>query len=210
MSEGTLGHIVYSKNVIEFVTVANEYCNMMEGKGNEPLSVMLGRLQKILPLVYLKASMLPKVEPVLDEELEKFVSELDYNMLLQKWMKLLGEHDAFKEVFAAGMEFSEEAIENTISENLMDIYQDLKEFITSFSLGNEEVMNDSLSECILSFEQYWGQNLVNVLRPIHALLVSGKDLDEVSEEDRSSSEESANSETDWVDGFFDQFRDGEI
>ena len=70
MSEGTLGHIVYSKNVIEFVTVANEYCNMVEGQRNEPLSVMLGKLQKILPLVYLKASLLPKVELVLDEELE--------------------------------------------------------------------------------------------------------------------------------------------
>ena len=210
MSEGTLGHIVYSKNVIEFVTVANEYCNMIEGKGNEPLSVMLSKLQKILPLVYLKASMLPKVEPVLDEELEKFVSELNYNMLLQKWMRLLGEHDSFKEVFVRGMEFSEEAIENTISENLLDIYQDLKEFVTSFSLGNEEVMNDSLSECILSFEHYWGQNLVNVLRAIHALLVSGKDLDEISRENENPSDERANSETDWVDGFFDQFRDGDI
>ena len=207
MSEGTLGHIVYSKNVVEFVTVANEYCNMMEAKGNETITASLGKLQKIIPLIYLKATLLPKVEKVLEEEMEKFVSELDYNILLQKWMTLLGEHDAFQEVFAPGMQFSEEAIENNISESLLDIYQDLKDFITSYSLGNEEVMNDALSECILNFEQFWGQRLVNVLRAIHSLLVSGKDLEEKGED---KSLENNNDETGWVDGFFDQFREDEL
>lgn len=205
MSDGTLVHIVYSKNVVEFVTVANEFCNRMEIKGNKTITTLLGDFQKILPLLYLKTALLPKVDKVLEEELEKFVSELDYNVLMQKWLKLLNEHDSFQEVFTAGMEFSEEAIENSISENLLDIYQDLKDFITSYSLGNEEVMNDSLSECIFNFEQYWGQKLVNVLRAVHILLVSGEDLEEKGNEDTAG--QNIKDESNWVDGFFNQSRD---
>ncbi len=204
MSEENISHIVYSKNVVEFVTVANEFCKLVEGGGNETITSALGKLQKILPLLYLKATMLPKAERVMEEELEKFVSELDYNVLAQKWSKLLGGHDSFQEVFVEGMEYSEEAIENSISENVLDIYQDVKDFITSYSLGNEDVMHDSLSECILNFEQYWGQRLVNVLRAVHKLLVSGKDLEEKESNDNPNPMN--NKESDWVDGFFDQFR----
>ena len=43
-------------------------------------------------------------------------------------------------------------------------------------MGNDEVMNDALFECYLSFEEYWGQNLVNVLRAIHKLVYSDVDF----------------------------------
>jgi hypothetical protein len=30
-------------------------------------------------------------------------------------------------------------------------------------------MNDALVSCLEGFEQHWGQKLLNVLRPLHAL-----------------------------------------
>jgi hypothetical protein len=207
MSSEGLSHIVYSKNVVEFVTVANEFCMFTEKVIDFTTSQLLGRLQKILPLIYLKASMLPEAERVLDDEVEKFVSELDYNILLQRWLQKLGSHDSFQEVFAPGMQFSEEALEESISEGIVDIYQDLKNFITSYSLGNEDVMNDALSECIFNYKEYWGQRLVNILRAVHMLLVGGIDLDE--EQGLNSSSDDIN-ETGWVDDFFGQFRDDKL
>ncbi|NQU87684.1 MAG: DUF5063 domain-containing protein, partial [Mariniphaga sp.] len=189
--------------VVEFVTVANEYCNFIEKISNYYTSKALSIAQKLLPLVYLKVSLIPEIEKLLDEDTEKFVTELDYNLLLQKWMQNLGEFDSFNEVFKPGMEFSEDALEASISENLLDIFQDLKNFISSYSLGNEEVMNDALSECIYQFKEYWGQRLVNVLRAIHMLLVSDTDLDENRE---IENDDQIKKESDWVDGFFDQFR----
>ena len=173
-----VSEIVYSKNVVEFVTVANEYCSMVEQVSKSSADENLRKLQKMLPLLYLKATLLPTTEQLLEDELEKYVTELDYNLLHQKWLQLLNENDNFYEVFDPGIQFGQEKVTASVSENLMDIYQDLKNFLILYSLGNEEVMNDALYECVLHFEEFWGQQLVNVLRAVHMLVFSGIDFSE--------------------------------
>ena len=201
MSESDTNQIVYSKNVVEFVTVANEFCSTMENVAHFRTQENLDKLQKLLPLLYLKASVLPKIERVIDDELEKFVSELDYNMLHQKWLQLLGENDSFYEVFDPNLQFSEETVRASISENLLDVYQDLKDFITAYSFGNEEVMHDSLAECVFHFGEFWGQQLVNVLRAVHMLVFSNVDI---SEENNNSNDEvvPGTGNPKWLDGFW--------
>ena len=199
MSESGTDQVVYSKNVVEFVTVANEFCTSVEHVSEFSAKENLGRLQKLLPLLYLKASVLPRLEPLLDEELEKFVSELDYNMLHQKWLQLLGENDGFHEVFDPNIQFGEETVRASLSENLLDIYQDLKDFITAYSIGNEDVMHDALSECIYHYESFWGQQLVNVLRAIHMLLFSGMDL---SQENKNDEVSPGQGNPQWLDNFW--------
>jgi hypothetical protein len=176
--ENNIYQLVYSKNVIEFVTVANEYCKTIETVAKFPLGENLQKIQKILPLLYLKTTMLPKTENVLDEELEKYVTELDYNVHYRKWLQALGENDSFYEVFDPSIQFGQETVTASISENLMDVYQSLKDFLMAYSIGNEEVMNDALFQCSYSFEKYWGQNLVNVLRAVHQLVYSDIDFEE--------------------------------
>lgn len=171
--------VVYSKNVVEFVTVANEFCSGIEHVSKSSALENLQRLQKLLPLLYLKAAILPKTEQLLDEELEKYVSELDYNVLHQKWLQLLHENDNFYEVFDPNIQFGQEKVTASISENLMDIYQDLKNFLISYSIGNEDLMNDALFECTYHFEEFWGQQLVNVLRAVHMLVYADADFNEV-------------------------------
>ncbi|WP_319480096.1 DUF5063 domain-containing protein [uncultured Draconibacterium sp.] len=180
-----MDQIVYSKNVVEFVTVANEYCSTIENVSHLTAEENLAKLQKLLPLLYLKASVVEKIEMVMDEELEKFVNELDYNMLHQKWLQLFGENDGFYEVFDPNIQFGEETVRASVSENLMDIYQDLKNCITNYSIGNEDVMNDAISECIYHFEEFWGQQLVNVMRAVHMLVYSDTDFSVESSNDEA-------------------------
>ncbi len=170
--------LVYSKNVVEFATVANEYCNTIEHVSKFTAEENIQKLQKLLPLLYLKAAVLPKSEQVLEEELEKYVSELDYNILHQKWLQLLNEYDNFYEVFDPNIQFGQEKVTASISENLMDIYQDVKNFLISYSIGNEEVMNDALCDCTYHFEEFWGQQLVNVLRAVHMLVYNDIDFND--------------------------------
>ncbi|RIJ45596.1 DUF5063 domain-containing protein [Maribellus luteus] len=198
MSDSGIHPLVYSKNVVEFVTVANEYCATIENVARHTPQENVSKLQKILPLLYLKAAVLPEVEPVMDEELEKFVSELDYSTLHQKWLQLLHRNDSYYEVFDPNIQFGEETVTASISENLVDIYQDLKDFITSYSIGNEEVMNDSLAECIFHFKEFWGQQLVNVLRAVHMLLVNNTDFSE--EENDEPAPGKGNPK--WLDNFW--------
>ena len=197
--EDNIHELVYSKAVIEFVTVANEYCKGIETVNKFPVEESLRKIQKILPLLYLKTTMLPKTEKVLEDELEKYVSELDYNVLQQKWLQALGEYDSFYEVFDPSIQFGQETVTASVSENLMDIYQSLKDFLEAYSMGNDDVMNDAFYQCCLSFEEYWGQNLVNVLRAIHQLVYSDVDFEK---DDDGDEVKPGSGNPKWLDEFW--------
>jgi len=191
--------VVYSKNVVEFVTVASEYCSSVEHVAKFQAEANLLKMQKLLPLLYLKASMLPKTERLLDEDLEKYISELDYNVLHQKWLQLLNEYDSFYEVFDPSIQFGQETVTASVSENLLDIYQDLKNFLISYSIGNEEVMNDALVECVEHFEEFWGQQLVNVLRAVHMLVYSNANFDK---ENKNETVQPGTRNPKWLESFW--------
>jgi hypothetical protein len=181
MQEENFDHIVYSKNVIEFATVANEYCLFLEKINILSRKEFLEKIQKLLPLLYLKASLIPEVNDENTETPEKCLTEVDYNFLLNKLNSKMGPHDNYLEVFDPGMQFSETPIEASISENLCDIYQDLKDFIFAFRMGTIEIMTDAIWECKKNFNEFWGQKLVNGLRAIHSLLYGEIDLSETQD-----------------------------
>jgi nitrate/nitrite-specific signal transduction histidine kinase len=56
-----------------------------------------------------------------------------------------------------------------ISENIADIYQELRDLCSTFQIDDEAVQNDALLAFVEAFEQHWGQKLLNVLRPLHVL-----------------------------------------
>lgn len=206
MREENSEHIVYSKSVIEFATVANEYCNFLESKQVLTTKQFLSTLQKLLPLLYLKTSMIPALPDENYETPEKYLSEVDYSFLLNKLTVKLGENDGYLEVFDPGMQFSETPIESSIAENLCDIYQDLKDFIFAYRMGTTEIMSDAIWECKNNFEEFWGQKLVNVLRAIHTLLYSDNLLDE---DNRLSFGDQTSRDKNWVSKHFSYQPDDE-
>jgi len=179
---------VYSHNVIEFVAVANEYCKYAEHaselKGDEMLKIM----QRILPLLYLKATLLPVLEPVFEDGNEKFVTEADWNRIHISIMQRLGTADDFSAEMGEKLDDSGIPVPVTLSENMADIYQDLKDFILLYQTGTEEVMNDAVWECRMNFETLWGEKLLNTIRAIHGFLYSGKEI-EVAGENTDKNEE---------------------
>lgn len=204
MSDEGLNSLVYSKNVIEMITVANEFCSFLERSDNMESSDFLSRLQKLLPLLYLKASLLPEFEIEADDELEKFVTEMDYNLIQQKVLHHTGAGDDYQEVFISGMQFSETALTASIAENVADIYQDMKDLVLSFRMLNEEVMEQALSESQYNFAHFWGQKLVNCLRAIHNLIYNDGNLDEDSENGKKQQENTkkTNQKPDWLNERF--------
>lgn len=171
-------HIVYSKNVIEFVTVGREFCNWLENVDDHDRKTFTGTALKILPLLYLKATVLPKGENMLDDFLESFVTEEDYEFVRYQVLHKMGRFDDYLEVFTAEMQRSEVPLTSTVSENLADIYQDIKNFLLNYRTAVTEIMNDALVELVRQFELYWGQRLVNVLRALHQVYYGGENLDE--------------------------------
>ena len=159
--------VIFDRNVVEFVTVAAEFCKFLEQAETIKRSTFVDTSLKILPLLYLKASMLPKCETIGNEALETFVTEETYEILRMNLAGLLAEKDDYLDVFVSDMKYSDQPITRNISEDLADIYQDIRDFIFVFQLGLNETMNDSLAACRENFALYWGQKLVNTLRALH-------------------------------------------
>lgn len=165
-------HIVYSKNVIEFVTVAAETCLFFEHAAEFSNIDFIQKSIKLLPLLYLNASLLEIPESVFDDITEKFVNEEDYQFVREQVVQLLGADDSYLEVFHPDMAISDTPIAAFVSENLADIYQELKDFAASYQLGDTDIMNDALVACLEAFGTHWGQKLLNALRALHALRFS--------------------------------------
>jgi hypothetical protein len=166
----SLKEIVYSKNVVEFVTVAKEYCTFVENIAELDKENMINKSVKLISLLYLKATMLPETERINDEQNEKFVTEFDWQFVKNGVEALLADDDKYLDFYDNEMNETPEPVSSGISENMADIYQDLKDFLEIYQLGNEELSNDAIYECYSNFRDYWGFRLVNSLRIFHYLL----------------------------------------
>lgn len=188
--------VIFDKNAVEFVTVAAEFCGFMERVSDMKRRDFVDKSLKLLPLLYLKVSLLPACERMEESDPETFVTETDYEVVRSSVASLLGEYDDFLEVFLDDMAYSDTPIHQNISECLADIYQPLKDFICVFQLGLEQTMNDSLAICRELFAEFWGQRLVNVMRALHDVkyrqLAHGEETEEESSplyEDNCTEEE---------------------
>ncbi len=165
-------HLVYSKNVIEFVTVAAETCLFLEHASEFSRQDFVLKSVKILPLLYLKTTLLDISESTADDNVERFVSEEDYLFVKEQIEQLLGAEDSYLEVFHPDMALSDTPIAAFISENLADVYQEMKDFAANYQLGDVDIMNNALVACLEAFGEHWGQKLLNALRALHALQFS--------------------------------------
>lgn len=183
---------IFDKNVIEFVTVAAEFCAFLERAEGMKRKDFVDTTLKILPLLYLKASMLPKCETIGDEAPETYVTEEMYEVLRMNLSDILAEKDDYLEVFLPDMAYSDQPIKKNISEDLADIYQDIRDFIFVFQLGLNETMNDSLAICQENFGLLWGQKLVNTLRALHDVKYNQEPDEEEEETEEEDEYESDN------------------
>jgi hypothetical protein len=162
-------HIVYSPSVIEFVTVTAETCLFLEHASEFSRTDFIQKTVKILPLLYLKTSLLQIPEAVFEDAPEQFVNEEDYLYIKEQVEQMLGADDTYLETFHPDMAISDTPIAAFISENLADIYQELKDFAANYQLADTDIMNDALVACLEAFGEHWGQKLLNALRALHAL-----------------------------------------
>jgi hypothetical protein len=61
----------------------------------------------------------------------------------------------------------------------------VRNFVSVYQYGLTEQMNDTLYRCSMNFRTYWGQKLVNVMRPLHELYYreeDEEDMDEINKE----------------------------
>lgn len=164
-------HFVYRQDVLAFVTTSVKTCLLLERIDEYEQRDFLYEITQQLPMLYAQAHALPLPKQESDGYVERFVTEDDYNYIVEGVKRQLGTNDAYLEVFLQDMKYNDEPLTAYISENIADIYQELKDMAYSFQTEQEEVMNDGLLACLEAFREHWGQKLLNVMRALHALWI---------------------------------------
>lgn len=167
MNMDSTASVIFDRNTVEFVTVSAEFCAFLEQAESKSRRRFVDTALKLLPLLYLKASMLPPCEAEGMAEPEIIVTESDYDAIRSMVAGVLADRDDYLDVFLADMRYSDTPIRRNISEDLADIYQDIKNFVDVYRLGFDETMHDALAICEEHFASYWGQVLVNTMRALH-------------------------------------------
>jgi hypothetical protein len=173
--------VIFERTSVEFVTVAAEFCAFIERSEGQNRAEFVDTLLKILPLLYIKASMLPACEVMGEDGLEAFVTEDDSEVILINRQEVMADRDDYLDVFVEEMKYSDTPIRKSIAEDVSDIYQVVKDFVCQFQSGLNETMHDALAQCREHFVEYWGQTLVNTMRALHEVKYSKTD-DETDEE----------------------------
>ena len=169
---------LYQRDILEFVTVAVQYCAYLEDSEGRSREEFVDTMSKLLPLLYLKGSLLPQYETYSDNMLSDYVTEENYDIIRNNIAYIMADKDDYLDVFVDDMKYSDEPIMMTISENLADIYQDIKNFAYIYKQGVEDEMMSALELCNQNFRTDWGQKLVNVLRAIHEVKYTITDIDD--------------------------------
>ena len=197
-------HTVYSQPVIEFVTVTAETCLFLEQAEQYDRNNFIIQALRLLPLLYTKAVLLEIPDSVYDEVPERFVAEDDYQYVREKVEQILGNDNVYLEVFHPQIQYSDTPIAAFISEDLADIYQELKDFAANYRMGVTDIMNDSLVVCLETFAEHWGQKTLNALRALHALRYN-ENFEEFDENGEENLPRSFDRNT-----FLDNMRDDEV
>jgi hypothetical protein len=178
MEENSYQELLNSEKVTAFVTRAAEYCTFAESAANFSKGDFIQKSIRLLSGLYASMAEMPEIPNVTDSVNEKFVTENDWHRIYNQVSQKLGYHDDYVDVYDPVSKEDQDVSIVSLSDNFADIYQDLKDFVSLYSMGNEEVMVDALWECRMNFEDYWGPRALGALRTLHRLFFSEENLED--------------------------------
>lgn len=174
--------IAQKKQIIELLTVANEYCMFLEKAYDYSGEDILEYVHRIAPLLYIKGSLLPELKAENPEALERFVTEEVWEDLFNELRNSFGKSDEFWFIDEATFN-GDEITKGSMAEYLTDVYQDLKDFVFLYSKNTQDSILNSVTECRHLFQTNWGLKLLRVQKNIHHLLYGHLHHDDYSELD---------------------------
>ena len=160
-------NFVYQDSTIAFVTAAAQTCLLVEQCSEHTREEWIEQMLRILPVLYLRTRLLEEAERMMDDEPQRFVTEEDYNYALVGVREMLGQDDAYLDVFVDQGVYTDEVQTAYISEGIADIYQELKDLAAAFQTGEEAIMNDAVLVCREAFDAHWGRKLLAIMRALH-------------------------------------------
>jgi len=156
-----------NKNVLEMIAVAHEFNVFTEDVTKKDAVDILGFYQKILPLMYIKAALLPDIEVSDETANERYVAEEHWENVFMALKNKFDKGDSFWE-----LDENNDSVKASLSEKLADIYQDTKDFVVLFQKNSLAAKENAVFEIKRLFMVHWGPRSIMVLHQIHQLLYS--------------------------------------
>jgi hypothetical protein len=154
-----------SRPVLEFLTVANEYCLFFEKAESYSMEDILEYFQKMAPLLYLKGCTLPVVEVADASFNERFVTEEQWEEVFKTLRKTFGTSDVFFH-----LDHNADSVEASLGDKMADIYQDMKDFVLLFQKNHQYAKECAVAEIRALFPDRWGPALLQALNACHLIL----------------------------------------
>ena len=179
MANKEFQNTIYAPATLEFVTVAAQFCVFLEQSQGRRKRAFVETMLRLLPLLYVKATLLPRIESDGAFLPDDKVTEEDYNFIRQTVYDIMQADDDYEELVYDATIQTDENRWLSVSEGLADMYQAIRNFVGVYQERIEDCMTDALWAVMDNFELYWGQSLVDTLRQLHKLrYTQQKDLDE--------------------------------
>jgi hypothetical protein len=167
---------IKSQAITDFITVAADFCRLIEQASKKRTGELFSSLQLVLPEIYTKASTLQKPKYCYEEEPKKFVREDDYAAIhdaLQQKIELV---NGIARMSPGTRPTQHELVSFSLAELLADIYEELKNFVMLYEVAIPQAMNDAVWLCRESFEQGFGIKLIEALKLLHTVIYN-KDIE---------------------------------
>ncbi len=165
---------VYHKHTIEFITIVKEFVKISEQANEYDAQQMAILLHRILPLLYLKAALLPDFIQSEEDDFVDAVDEHSYNYIQHQYEELFGELDIDITLPDFMVEHQSQSFVS-LAEAIADIYQDAKNVLVNYQTGEENIMENALYYCKQNFETFWGQRLLIAANALHHLIYQQKE-----------------------------------
>ena len=154
--------ILRSQHVIDMLTLSNEYALFMEACADYNTREIIDYLRRVIPMLYLKGSLIPAVEAADDYITEKYVSE-------EHWENVYNTLKERFDLIPADQWPAGELRSGELAELLADVYQDLKDFVVLFQKALTVEKQNALADLGTSYQPFWGQRLAEMLPLLHTL-----------------------------------------
>ena len=165
---------LYSRKVLEMVTVANEFCLFLEKADQYTLDELLSFLQKIIPLIYLKSALLPDMEVNDEDAVEHYVTEEQWETMFNVLHGAFGSSDEFYYIDLHEKSHND-PVKGSLAECFTDTYQDVKDFLLLYQNPVRTFKENAVKECKRLFETRYGARLINAHAAVHAIIYPAGD-----------------------------------
>ena len=145
-------------NSLAFIALCNEYCAAVENARESGHDGFVDSMLRLLPRLYIS-------EP--DAYIAEALDEDYYESVRRAMEEVLGEDDAYLEVFEEDMKYSDTPIAASVAEGLADIFQVLYNFIDTVRDAPDDLAAEALAAVKEDFGSYWSKPLCNVLRALN-------------------------------------------